>query len=104
MEKAKQPSIALICSQYHEKVALDALMTNRQTFVRYATVGRFREVTFVDVLFLYNSNVKYSPTFTYQYFIPEQGYIFSNSPPPRGIIVKMDSRRKIFHYRVKNTP
>jgi hypothetical protein len=40
VERAKQPTIAIICSQYHEKTALDQLMTNRQTFVRYATVGK----------------------------------------------------------------
>ena len=33
------PTIAVITSQYFEKVAVDAVMTNKQTFVRYATVG-----------------------------------------------------------------
>ena len=40
VEAAKQPSIAIITSQYYEKMAIDAMMTNRQTFVRYATVGK----------------------------------------------------------------
>jgi hypothetical protein len=40
VERAKQPYIAIICSQYHEKTALDQLIANRQTFVRYATVGK----------------------------------------------------------------
>ena len=35
-----QPTIAVITSQYFEKVAVDAVMTNKQTFVRYATVGK----------------------------------------------------------------
>ena len=39
VEAAKQPTIAIITSQYFEKMAVDAMMTNRQTFVRYATVG-----------------------------------------------------------------
>ena len=39
VERAQQPTIAVITSQYHEKVAVDAVMTNKQTFVRYATVG-----------------------------------------------------------------
>ena len=39
VEAAKQPTIAIITSQYYEKMAVDAMMTNRQTFVRYATVG-----------------------------------------------------------------
>ena len=39
VERAKQPSIAIICSQFHEKTAVDCLLRNQQTFVRYATVG-----------------------------------------------------------------
>ena len=38
---SRQPTIAIITSQYHEKMAVDAMMTNRQTFVRYATVGQW---------------------------------------------------------------
>ena len=40
VEAAKQPTIAIIVGQYYEKTAVDAMMTNRQTFVRYATVGK----------------------------------------------------------------
>ena len=53
---SRQPTIAIITSQYHEKMAVDAMMTNRQTFVRYATVGQSRArgfVLFCDVLFLF---------------------------------------------------
>ena len=39
-ERSMQPTIAVITSQYHEKLAVDAVMTNKQTFVRYATVGK----------------------------------------------------------------
>jgi len=39
VEPAKQPTIAIITSQYFEKTAVDVMMSNRQTFVRYATVG-----------------------------------------------------------------
>lgn len=49
VEKAKQPSIAIICSQYYEKTAVDSLMTNRQTFVRYATVGETQAYTLGDL-------------------------------------------------------
>ncbi|XP_023338723.1 uncharacterized protein LOC111709318 [Eurytemora carolleeae] len=49
VEKAKQPSIAIICSQYQEKAALDSFMTNRQTFVRYATVGETQAYTLGDL-------------------------------------------------------
>ena len=46
VEAAKQPTIAIITSQYFEKMAVDAMMTNRQTFVRYATVGECQCVVF----------------------------------------------------------
>ncbi len=38
-DRLLQPTIAVITSRYHEKVAVDAVMTNKRTFVRYATVG-----------------------------------------------------------------
>ena len=62
VEAAKQPTIAIITSQYFEKMAVDAMMSNRQTFVRYATVGRwtrrqellfcFLHLVFINVLLL----------------------------------------------------
>ncbi len=44
VERAFQPTIAVITSQYHEKLAVDAVMTNKQTFVRYATVGKTKRM------------------------------------------------------------
>ena len=41
VERAMQPTIAVITAQYFEKMAVDAMMTNKQTFMRYATVGRW---------------------------------------------------------------
>ena len=38
-DKLLQPTIAIITVHYFEKMAVDAVMTNKQTFVRYATVG-----------------------------------------------------------------
>merc|ERR1719510_1072813 len=38
VERAMQPTIAVITAQYFEKMAVDAMMTNKQTFMRYATV------------------------------------------------------------------
>ena len=38
-DKLLQPTIAIITAHYFEKMAVDAVMTNKQTFVRYATVG-----------------------------------------------------------------
>jgi hypothetical protein len=37
--RALHPTIAVITAHYFEKVAVDAVMSNKQTFVRYATVG-----------------------------------------------------------------
>jgi len=45
----RQPTIAIITSMYHEKMAVDAMMTNRQTFVRYATVGETQAYTLGDI-------------------------------------------------------
>ncbi|XP_014244007.1 uncharacterized protein LOC106663602 isoform X1 [Cimex lectularius] len=36
---SKQPTIAIITAQYCEKLAVDAMMDNKETFVRYTTVG-----------------------------------------------------------------
>jgi hypothetical protein len=45
--KQKQPTIAIITAQYCEKLAVDAMIEDQETFVRYTTVGRkiFRETT-----------------------------------------------------------
>jgi len=45
-----QPTIAVITAQYFEKMAVDAMMTNKQTFMRYATVG-FLFVAFIVVMY-----------------------------------------------------
>lgn len=37
----KQPTIAIITAQYCEKLAVDAMLENKETFVRYTTVGEF---------------------------------------------------------------
>lgn len=50
MVSAKQPTIAVITAQYCEKIAVDAMLENKETFVRYTTVGKFdisHEVGFV---------------------------------------------------------
>merc|ERR1712038_766647 len=46
---AKEPTIAIIVGQYYEKTAVDAMMTNRQTFVRYATNGETQAYTIGDI-------------------------------------------------------
>ena len=46
VERAMQPTIAVITAQYFEKMAVDAMMTNKQTFMRYATVGKWRSKFF----------------------------------------------------------
>merc|ERR1719510_653466 len=44
-----QPTIAVITAQYFEKMAVDAMMTNKQTFMRYATVGEANVYTLGDI-------------------------------------------------------
>ncbi|GLH03138.1 Uncharacterized protein GBIM_09045 [Gryllus bimaculatus] len=39
MVSAKQPTIAIITAQYCEKLAVDTMIENKETFVRYTTVG-----------------------------------------------------------------
>lgn len=34
-----QPTIAIITAQYCEKLAVDAMIENKDTYVRYTTVG-----------------------------------------------------------------
>lgn len=36
----KQPTIAIVTAQYCEKIAVDAMLENKETFVRYTTVGK----------------------------------------------------------------
>lgn len=40
MASNKQPTIAVVTAQYCEKVAVDAMLENKETFVRYTTVGK----------------------------------------------------------------
>lgn len=39
----KQPTIAIVTAQYCEKVAVDAMLENKETFVRYTTVGEYQK-------------------------------------------------------------
>lgn len=41
MVSSKQPTIAIITAQYCEKLAVDSMIENKETFVRYTTVGKF---------------------------------------------------------------
>lgn len=51
----KQPTIAVITAQYCEKLAVDAMLENKETFVRYTTVGELR-LCFFFRLFLFLKN------------------------------------------------
>lgn len=44
MASAKQPTIAIITAQYCEKLAVDAMIENKETFVRYTTVGELQRL------------------------------------------------------------
>lgn len=41
ISESKQPTIAIITALYCEKVAVDAMLENKETFVRYTTVGKY---------------------------------------------------------------
>ncbi|KAL1512594.1 hypothetical protein ABEB36_002161 [Hypothenemus hampei] len=49
MASAKQPTIAIITAQYCEKVAVDAMIENKETFVRYTTVGESNVYTLGNI-------------------------------------------------------
>lgn len=45
----KQPTIAIITAQYCEKMAVDAMLENKETFVRYTTVGESNVYTLGNI-------------------------------------------------------
>lgn len=49
----KQPTIAIITAQYCEKLAVDAMLENKETFVRYTTVGECLNFLFHFNLFFF---------------------------------------------------
>lgn len=51
--QAKQPTIAIITGQYCEKLAIDAMMDDQETFMRYTTVGTcyIQSTQFLFVMF-----------------------------------------------------
>ncbi|KAH0945796.1 hypothetical protein HN011_000796 [Eciton burchellii] len=48
MASAKQPTIAIITAQYCEKLAVDSMIENKETFVRYTTVGAANSSDAID--------------------------------------------------------
>lgn len=49
MVQSKQPTIAIITAQYCEKLAVDSMLDNRETFVRYTTVGESNVYTLGNI-------------------------------------------------------
>ncbi|CAH1155133.1 unnamed protein product, partial [Phaedon cochleariae] len=49
MARSKQPTIAIITAQYCEKLAVDAMIENKETFVRYTTVGESNVYTLGNI-------------------------------------------------------
>ncbi|XP_030755765.1 uncharacterized protein LOC115882072 isoform X2 [Sitophilus oryzae] len=49
MASSKQPTIAIITAQYCEKLAVDAMIENKETFVRYTTVGESNVYTLGNI-------------------------------------------------------
>ena len=39
MQKGQRPTVAIITSKYNEKLAVDAMMQDKTTFVKYKTEG-----------------------------------------------------------------
>uniref|UniRef100_T1G9Y2 Winged helix-turn-helix domain-containing protein n=1 Tax=Megaselia scalaris TaxID=36166 RepID=T1G9Y2_MEGSC len=48
----KQPTIAIVTAQYCEKMAIDAMLENKETFVRYTTVVIMKTVNNQYITFL----------------------------------------------------
>lgn len=40
IQSNRQPTVAIITAEYCEKVAVDTLIENKETFVRYTTLGK----------------------------------------------------------------
>lgn len=40
IQNNRQPTVAIITAEYCEKVAVDILIENKETFVRYTTLGK----------------------------------------------------------------
>ncbi|XP_043274374.1 uncharacterized protein [Venturia canescens] len=49
MVSSKQPTIAIITAQYCEKLAVDSMIENKETFVRYTTVGESNVYTLGNI-------------------------------------------------------
>lgn len=50
----KQPTIAIITAQYCEKIAVDSMLENKETFVRYTTVGELLKIELNEIYSLIN--------------------------------------------------
>lgn len=44
IQSNQQPTVAIITAEYCEKVAVDTLIENKETFVRYTTVGENQNI------------------------------------------------------------
>lgn len=40
MQKGQKPTVAIITSKYYEKLAVDSMMQDKTTFVKYKTEGQ----------------------------------------------------------------
>lgn len=49
MASSKQPTIAVITAQYCEKLAVDSMLENKETYVRYTTVGESNVYTLGNI-------------------------------------------------------
>lgn len=49
MASSKQPTIAVVTAQYCEKLAVDSMLENKETYVRYTTVGESNVYTLGNI-------------------------------------------------------
>ena len=65
MANDDQPNIAVICVNYYEKLAVDAMMTNKVTFVRHKPEGESFKyfLSYITQLILPDRIIKYKNKF-----------------------------------------
>lgn len=57
IQNNRQPTVAIITAEYCEKVAVDILIENKETFVRYTTLGK--NLKFNNLIY-FNTSSRYN--------------------------------------------
>lgn len=56
--QGNKPTVAIITSKYYEKLAVDAMMEDKTTFVRYKTEGQYLLLLCLTPISLFASQVE----------------------------------------------